>query len=356
MNKVSWRRILQRAGHEFPNDGGEAVLQMRKGSQIRENPRAAWGSYNAPPHPSDAGVGVLESELKRALDRAARREHESKAIGTPPGWEPIFMAREVSGKAPPPAPKPKADAAGLKRASSGGRNILAISLSAAVVGLAFQQISTQWNESRTGGNGVSAVPEATISSASVLHAGASTNDAQSGYGVQPGGGDPQLLQLRPSLTDDTPPLGAGGTKEEEAFLKEVAQAASVLAAQPQHGETSRTPVTPVSAPLRDTAAADDRGAPATEREVSTISGAEEQSMLRRAREFLERGHVSGARLFFEHLALQRSALGAFALAQTYDEKFLSAHFVKGVEPDPELAEKWYRRAAELGSQLAADRH
>ena len=76
-------------------------------------------------------------------------------------------------------------------------------------------------------------------------------------------------------------------------------------------------------------------------------------MLRRARELMERGHVSGARLIFEHLATRQSALGAFALAQTYDEKFLKTLRVKGSEPDQKLAAKWYRRAAELGTQSAA---
>jgi hypothetical protein len=339
MTKVSWRRILQRAGHEFPNGGG-AVIQMREGSQIRENPQAARDNYGARP-PHDVGPGGLESELKRALDRAARREHESKAMGTPPGWEPIFMAQEMSGKALSPSPRPKVPAAVPKRISSSSRNILAISLSAAVIGLAFQQISTQWNESRTS-NGISAVPEAT-SAASILYSGGSTNDTQWGYGVQPSGGDLQSSQFRPSVTDDTSPPDASVPQEKDAFLKEIEQAANVLAAQPKRKEASTTPVTPVSAPLRDTASRQDG---------SAISGADEQSMLRRARELMERGHIAGARLIFEHLALQQSALGAFALAQTYDEKFLKTVAVVGMEPDTKLAAKWYRRAAELGSQSA----
>jgi hypothetical protein len=340
MTKVSWRRILQRAGHEFPN-GGRAVIQMREGSQIGENAQAARDNHGAR-SPHEAGPGGLESELKRALDRAARRDHESKAMGTPPGWEPIFMAQEMSGKALSPSPRPRIPAAVPKRMSSSNRNILAISLSAAVVGLAFQQISTQWNESRTS-NGVSAVPEAT-SAASMLYAGGSTNDTQWGYGVQPSGGDLQSSQFRPSLTDDTSPRDAGAPQAKDAFLKEVEQAANVLAAQPKRRETSTTPVTPVSAPFRDTVSGQQDG--------SAISGADEQSMLRRARELMERGHIAGARLIFEHLALQQSALGAFALAQTYDEKFLKTVAVVGMEPDTKLAAKWYRRAAELGSQSA----
>lgn len=343
MNKVSWRRILQRAGHEFPSDRGGAVIQMREGSQIREHASDDWDSYSAPVHPGDAGAGVLESELKRALDRAARRDQGPKAAVTPPGWEPIFMAQELGGKAPPPVAVPKPDGVGFRRPSSGGRNLLAISLSAVVVGLAFQQISAQWSESRTGGNGVSAVPEVVSGSATALYADASASDDQSGYGVQPSNEDARAA-LRPSLTEDAPRLGGGGAQERDAFLKEIEQAASVLAAQPQRSESSRTPVTPVSAPLRPDSGRD--------LDANAISGAEEQSMLRRARELMERGHISGARLIFEHLALQQSALGAFALAQTYDEKFLKTFLVKGMEPDPKLAAKWYRRAAELGSQVA----
>lgn len=345
MNKVSWQRILQRAGHEFPNEGeGSSVVQMREGPPARENPRAARNDYGAPPHNAGPAPGLLETELKRALDRASRRENPVQAAGTPPGWEPIFMAQEVmSGKkAPPPAPMPNAEATGIKRASSGARNILAISLSAAVVGLAFQQISAQWNESR-GGNSVRAVPEAT-SSASVLYAGGSTDDSQSGYGVQAPADEPPAPQRRASLTEDAPQPVAGAARDRDAFMREIDEAASVLAASPKPAERSRQPVTPVSAPLKENTA--------SPVDPKIISGTEEQSMLRRARELMERGHMSGARLIFEHLAIRQSALGAFALAQTYDEKFLKTFPVQGMQAEPALAAKWYRRAAELGSQFA----
>jgi hypothetical protein len=317
----------------------------------RPSGASAWSGYNSAPPPRDAEDGVLESELKRALDRAGRREHDTRATGTPPGWEPIFMAREISGNARAMGDNAREmsvraslPAISPKRASSGGRNILAISLSAAVVGLAFQQISTQWNQSRTGGNGVRAVPEATTSSAASLYADLIADNTQSGYGVQPGGDDPQSLQLLPSLTDGAPPPRGSEVKGRDSFLREIEQAANVLAASPQRAPTNRAPVTPVSAPIKDTRVQD--------LEPGGISGAEEQSMLRRARELMERGHVSGARLIFEHLALKQSALGAFALAQTYDAKFLKTILVKGLEPDQKLAARWYRRAAELGTQFA----
>jgi hypothetical protein len=185
MNKVSWRRILQRAGHEFPNEG--APVPTQEPLQIRDG----RNGYKPSTAPRRAEPGLLESELKRALDRAAQREHEAKAAGTPPGWEPIFMARELNPaprgagmlkEVPRKAPLPAVniEAPEKKRSGSGARNILAISLSVAVVGVALQQIGTQWNRSR-GGGGVLAVPEA-ADAGSALQAGTAADDTQLAYG------------------------------------------------------------------------------------------------------------------------------------------------------------------------------
>jgi hypothetical protein len=323
---------LQRAGHEFPSDGGAAVVQMRE--------PGARGNFAPPPPQGRNGAGGgsgLESELARALNRAARRDHE-QPMSTPPGWEPIFMAQELSPK-PAPAANPRArpvPAAPQKRTSSGARNILAISLSAAVVGIALQQIGTQWNDGRD----VSAT-EPETSTAALLYAGTRTSESRSAYGVEPREADAKPLDMRPSLTEDAPSLDTGTLKERDDFMKEIEEASNILrskdAAQKRKDGSS---VTPVVAPIA-------RGSGTTDLEPSAISGTEEQAMLRRARELMERGHITGARLIFEHLALQQSALGAFALAQTYDEKFLGTFFVKGLQPDQKLAAKWYRRAAEL---------
>jgi hypothetical protein len=359
MDKVSWRRILQRAGNEFPSETGAAIIQMRPGSQTLESGwRSQSGEQSPPPHEPE--TGGLETELKRVLDRAARRDHGSRASGTPSGWEPIFMARDAGAMArekslrapdlrskapPPPALRPQAEEGRAKRASSGGRNILAISISVAVVGLAFQQISTQWNQSRIGGNGVRAVPEATTRPASALYAGAPADNARSASGARTDGREAQSLQLRPTLTDNGPSGNGDSGKDQDAFNKEIEQAASMLdAAAPPREAARRAAVTQVWAPSNEPVTKD--------LDAAGITRPEEESMLRRARELMARGHISGARLIFEHLALQQSALGAFALAQTYDEKFLATLRVKGMQPDPKLAEKWYRRAAELVSRTA----
>jgi hypothetical protein len=348
MNKVSWRRILQRAGHEFPNETGAAIIPMQDAHRL-----ARQGSRS----PGEPKAGVLESELKRTLDRAARREHETKATRKPPRWEPVFMTRdgggpargtggelrEISGPAPLPAVRVKPEPA--KRPSSGGgRNILAIFLSAAVVGIAYQQISTEWNQSRATGSGVGVAPERTNRPANALFSSASIDDSQAGYGVQPRGPETQAAPSHRAAADGALAPAASETKRRDSFPPGIEQAPGVLATS---GLQQPDPVAPVSAPIKH--------AGLRELAPGGISAADEQSMLRRAHELIQRGHLFGARLIFEHLALQQSALGAFALAETYDEKFLKTLRVEGQHADLALAEKWYRRAAELGAQ-SADRH
>jgi hypothetical protein len=183
----------------------------------------------------------------------------------------------------------------------------------------------------------------------MLYAGTRTSQSRSAYGVEPRESDASPLDMRPSLTEDAPSLDTGTVKERDDFMKEIEEASTILRSK-EAAKTRKdgSSVTPVVAPIT-------RGSGTTDLEPSAISGSEEQAMLRRARELMERGHITGARLIFEHLALQQSALGAFALAQTYDEKFLSTFFVKGLQPDQKLAGKWYRRAAELASDTTERR-
>ncbi|MBX2805315.1 MAG: hypothetical protein KTR19_05030 [Hyphomicrobiales bacterium] len=73
----------------------------------------------------------------------------------------------------------------------------------------------------------------------------------------------------------------------------------------------------------------------------------EKLILSRGRNILERGHVSGARLIFEYLADRGSALGAFALAQTYDANFISKHALPADAADQAMANRWYQKAADM---------
>lgn len=93
--------------------------------------------------------------------------------------------------------------------------------------------------------------------------------------------------------------------------------------------------------------------PASTPIVPVLSRGEEEALLKRGNVLLKNGDVSAARLNFETLASRGSAIGAFALAQSYDPEFLKTMSVAGLRPDVAKAREWYRKAAELGSKEAA---
>ncbi|MBV1797909.1 SEL1-like repeat protein [Siccirubricoccus sp. G192] len=70
-------------------------------------------------------------------------------------------------------------------------------------------------------------------------------------------------------------------------------------------------------------------------------------LLRRGNGLLVLGDVSGARRFYERAAESGSAEAAEALARTYDPAALATLGARGIQPDPEAAAAWYRRAAAL---------
>ena len=75
-------------------------------------------------------------------------------------------------------------------------------------------------------------------------------------------------------------------------------------------------------------------------------------MLRRAEELQAIGDLSGARLFYERLALAGHKQAALALARSYDGAWLRQNGVVGVPGDPQRAAYWYERAATLAEAPA----
>ena len=78
-------------------------------------------------------------------------------------------------------------------------------------------------------------------------------------------------------------------------------------------------------------------------------------LVRRGDEQLAQGGIAQARLFYERAAEAGLALGAMALAATYDPTELERLGVQGLQPEPATAAKWYARARQLGSTEAAQR-
>jgi hypothetical protein len=321
MNQASWRRILQRAGDEAPSEGA-AIINMQD--------HVPGGRRGRAPQELEPDADDLDYQLSRALDRAARRHRTAGKPNQPP-IAPLTARNPYVSMQPVPVPLPPH---GAKKPGSGVRNVVAISLSVAVVGLAFHQISSQWSESRNSGaktEEASIVADTPRPAAPNIAASVSSPPAeQAPKGVKASG---NRVDLRPSLADATANSGNAdaANSDRQALYAEMEQA--VKSYLERENGTKAAPAQTAERVAASTAAQ---------------SGSEE-AMLRRGRELMDRGHVSGARLIFEHLAEQNSALGAFALAQTYDARYLTKNGLTGASPDDKLAAHWYQRAVELGS-------
>lgn len=323
MNQASWRRILQRAGDEAPTEGA-AIINMQDHVPGGRRGRAP---QELEPDPED-----LDYQLSRALDRAARR-HRAAGKPSQPPIAPLTARNPYVSMQPVPVPLPPH---GAKKPGSGVRNVVAISLSVAVVGLAFHQISSQWSESRNGG---AKTEEASIVAdtprpASIPYAGADVSSPPAEQAPKAVKASGNRVDLRPSLANETGSSGNtdAANSDREALYAEMEQAVKSYLER-ENGAKAAAPAQTAERVAASTAAQ---------------SGSEE-AMLRRGRELMDRGHVSGARLIFEHLAEQNSALGAFALAQTYDARYLAKNKLTDASPDDKLAAQWYQRAVELGS-------
>ena len=77
--------------------------------------------------------------------------------------------------------------------------------------------------------------------------------------------------------------------------------------------------------------------------------------LARGQEHLGRGDFASGRLFLERASDSGSADAALLLAETYDAATQQRLGGIGIAADAKLARRWYQRAAELGSAVAAER-
>ena len=79
------------------------------------------------------------------------------------------------------------------------------------------------------------------------------------------------------------------------------------------------------------------------------------SPAQQAGELLAQGRIAAARPLYERAAASGDAAAATAVGKTYDPLFLANMHASEVQPDPKLAEAWYRRGAELGDPRASSR-
>jgi hypothetical protein len=189
---------------------------------------------------------------------------------------------------------------------------------------------------------------------------------QTGYSIQPliNPGNPTDL----SPADEAPRTKSllpqeTATSESTASFRRDMEEARKLFDRPEESQAAAPVVEPEPvAPPAQIAAVTPARISAPEKAASSskptapgpsITGGEEGKLMQRATDLMQRGDITGARLLFEHLAFRGSAIGAFALAQSYDQKYLAKFYVRGLTPDQKQADYWYKRAAELGGVMAS---
>lgn len=89
--------------------------------------------------------------------------------------------------------------------------------------------------------------------------------------------------------------------------------------------------------------------------VASLPPEEEAVLLARGKEVLQQGGIAAARLLFEELATRGSAVGALALARSFDPVYVPHSPSAALAPNIDVAMKWYQRAAELGNPDAQRR-
>lgn len=110
---------------------------------------------------------------------------------------------------------------------------------------------------------------------------------------------------------------------------------------------------PQRAPFVTEAVPADRAAAVPKPRV--VSEADMESILllmRKGSENMQQGNINVARLFYTRAAEKGWADAAFSLARTYDAVELQKMSAIGVDPEPDQAKKWYKRAVDLGSTTA----
>jgi len=74
------------------------------------------------------------------------------------------------------------------------------------------------------------------------------------------------------------------------------------------------------------------------------------ALIDRGRQYFDAGDMAAARLLFNRAAMAGDATAAVAMGTTYDPAMLESRGVRGMRGDPERAQSWYAKAAQLGSQ------
>jgi hypothetical protein len=89
--------------------------------------------------------------------------------------------------------------------------------------------------------------------------------------------------------------------------------------------------------------------------TKALASDEIAALLGRGNDFIKTGDFAGARILLQRAAESGSAEAALMLGKTYDPLFIQEVGALGIQADTARCRQWYQKAAELGSEAAAQR-
>jgi TPR repeat protein len=163
---------------------------------------------------------------------------------------------------------------------------------------------------------------------------------------------PEAVRASDGAPDRDTTVANGDRPASPATDVPVAQIPASGSAQPSAPqlEVSPPPATAALAAQPQASGSDPPRAPQPE---VTLSPTMMAALLRYGNEKLRYGDVGAARLLFGRAAEAGSSEAATAMGKTYDPRFLSEIGARGIQPEPDTARDWYRKAVQLGNREAA---
>lgn len=124
-------------------------------------------------------------------------------------------------------------------------------------------------------------------------------------------------------------------------------------ASPRTGVTAFPPMLPAGAAAVEAAIPEPAGEAARAAARPERDQLKLDALIERGHQLLSKGEIAGARLFFERAVAQDDPRGALGLARSHDPLVLKGLAVVGLSGNDAEADRWYRKARELGGPAEA---
>jgi hypothetical protein len=314
--KESWRDILQKAAANLSIEATGRTPSHFEG-RLKDRHGSPWSAVQ--PHLGVEDPDLLARELEAISARASkhRSNRQQRQVRHPAPAAAVKRPHVAFVVTPPPQ---NVSVARVEpRKSRAWRNLAAISVSGAIIGLTGHEFLNHGAGTARVGTGQSMPSDVVEGNRASLK---------------------RAPQVSTALTERQPEAEPAFSKGSEPPASQALRNPLFLPEQ-NHGSG---PGTASKSDANDVALA-------PKPMMSSLNRATEDALLERASSLFQHGDIAMARVIYETLASHGNLRGTFKLAETYEAR----HPAMGLKPDIRLARQWYEKAALLGSIEAYQR-